>query len=92
MRRGVLALGAALAVALVPLAAEAADYYRVNVRRVGQDLYRETGSRYLIKTRYCYEYVYGEDAILIWEGSGAWSGSRLVFESGSECDVEGVYR
>ena len=64
MRRGIFALVAALILSVVPMTALAADYYRVNVRRIDQNLYRETTSRMLIKTRYCYEYVYGEDAVM----------------------------
>lgn len=91
MRRSMIALGAALAIVATPLSAAAADYYRVNVRRVEQNLYRDTTSRMYIKTRYCYEYVYGEDAILVWDGPRSWS-NKLIFDSGSECDVEGVFR
>jgi hypothetical protein len=92
MRRGILALGAAFLVASAATpSAEAADYYRVNIRRLDKDLYRDTMSRVLIKTKYCYEYAYGEDAVLVWDGPYSWD-NKLIFSSGSTCDVDGVYR
>jgi hypothetical protein len=42
-------------------------------------------------TRYCYEYTYGDGAILISEGNlGV---NTLIFSSsGNECDVDGAYQ
>ena len=94
MRRSMAALGTALIVALVMTATPtvfAADYYRVTVRRIDKDLYREENSRALIKTRYCYEYVYGEDAVLVWDGPYSWD-NKLIFSSGSTCEVAAVFR
>lgn len=62
-----------------------AEFYEVNVTRVEQNLYRDTTSRAFIVTRYCYEYAYNQDAVLIYE---AYSYSnKLVFDSGTSCDV-----
>ena len=92
MRRALVALGAALFVASATTpSAEAVDYYRVNVRRLDIDLYRDMTSRALIKTTYCHEYVYGEDVVLVWDGPYSWD-NKLIFSSGSTCDVEGAYR
>ena len=90
MRRLLLA-GLLLLAAAVPAAAS--EYYKVTVRRVAQDLYKTDEGVY-IKTRWCYEYAYGEEAILKYEGPGAWSGSQLIFpqSGGSTCDVEKVLR
>lgn len=56
--------------------------YRVNLTRKDKDLYKEAGG-VLFVTRYCYEYVYGEDAI--------YDADRYVirFENNS-CDVARV--
>ena len=70
----------------------ATEYYRVSVTRVSQDLYKTTENVY-IKTRYCYEYAYGVDAILKWDGPG-YMGSELIFvgSGGTKCDVDRVLR
>ena len=70
---------------LLVAAAAYAEFYEVNVTRVEQNLYRDTLSRSLIVTKYCYEYAYHQDAVLIYE---AYSYSnKLVFDSGTSCDV-----
>ena len=64
--------------------------YRVALTRLTRNIYRDTGSRLVFVTRYCYEYVYGDTAVLL---SGGNSGvSTLIFSNGNECDVEGAYR
>jgi hypothetical protein len=90
MRWSILALAAALILGQ-PGVARAASSYRVSVTRVDQDLYRDSGSGLYLRTRYCYEYAYGADAILVWDGPGSWS-NRLLFESGGDCDVVGLFR
>ena len=65
----------------------AAEMYRLrNVRRVDSNLYKAEGEL-IIKTRYCYHYAYGEDAVyddddnkIIWKGGD------------SPCDVVGIYK
>lgn len=62
--------------------------YEVNVTRQDANLYEATGSKVLITTRYCYEYVYYEDAILRTSGRGG----QLIFLSTREsCDVAGLF-
>lgn len=66
-----------------------AEYYKVNVKRVEQNLYR-TDSGLYIQTKYCYEYAYGEDAVLKYEDYSY--DNKLVFDSGTTCDVEKVFK
>jgi len=63
-----------------------AERYSINVRRIEQNLYRDTLSKTIIETRYCYQYAYGEDAILQWEGK--YGNNWLLFvNSATKCDV-----
>ena len=62
------------------------EQYKVNVTRVESNLYKDTNSGIYIKTRYCYEYAYSQDATLKWEG--AYGNNWLIFDSGTKCDVE----
>lgn len=76
-----------LSLSAVPVLAE---WYSVNVRRVEQDLYQDTNTRIYIQTRYCYEYVYYEDAVLKYEPYSY--DNKLVFDGGSSCDVVKVFK
>lgn len=67
-----------------------AEYYKVNVKRVDQDLYKTTTGGLYIKTRYCYEYTYGDDAVLKYEDYSY--DNKLIFDSGTSCDVEKVFK
>lgn len=66
-----------------------ADVYEVQVTRIDQDLYKTPEGIY-IETRYCYEYAYGEDAILKYEQYGY--DNKLIFDSGTSCEVKGLFR
>lgn len=78
-------------VATVALPASAADYYVLkNVKRLDQDLYRDTVSGLIIKTRWCYHYTYGEEAVLKWEGDYSYS-NEIIFEDDDRCDVKSVH-
>ncbi len=66
-----------------------AEYYKVNVKRVDQDLYR-TSTGLFIQTKYCYEYAYGEDAILKYEQYSY--DNKLIFDSGTSCEVARVFK
>lgn len=57
-----------------------AEAYRVRVKRIGNDLYQDLNSGVMIQTQYCYEYCYGDDAILIWEGEYSFN-NKLIFQS-----------
>lgn len=62
-----------------------AEMYKVNVKRIDQDLYKTQEGVY-IQTRYCYEYTYGDDAIY------NTSTQKLIFNSGTTCDVAKVFK
>ena len=63
-----------------------AERYSVNVRRIESNLYRDTSSKAIIETRYCYEYTYGDDAILQWQGK--YGDNWILFiDSKTKCDV-----
>ena len=72
----------------------AADRYKLNVTRKDSNVYKVDGTSYWIKSRYCYEYSYGQEAILVWEAKGSYS-NKLVFveidgSKNTECDVESL--
>lgn len=67
----------------------ASDYYKLpGTKRIDQDLYRS--GKLLIETRYCYHYTYGEDAVLRYEGSGEFSGSKIIWHDDTTCEVKKV--
>lgn len=66
-----------------------AEYYKVYVSRVDQNLYK-TDSGVYISTKYCYEYSYSEEAILKYEDYSY--DNKLIFDSGTTCDVDKVFR
>lgn len=67
-----------------PLAGE----YRVSVTREDRNLYRVDGEGLIIRTRYCYEYVYSEAAFL---RTSYGTGKLTFLDAEATCDVEGVY-
>ena len=67
-----------------------ADLYKVKVTRVQQDVYQDELSRGLIETRGCSEHVFKSDAVLSYEAYS--HGNKLLFESGTVCDVVRVHR
>ena len=70
-----------------------ADLYKVSVTPKAQDIYQIDGSSIYIKTRYCYEYAYSEDAILQIDSPSGYNVGELTFVGGgSKCDVEKVLR
>ncbi len=73
--------------ALAAATASASDY-DVYVTRKGQNVYKVDGKEVYIHTRYCYEYVYGEESLLRMNGS---SGKIVFLDEGASCDVQGVY-
>ncbi|ROL58686.1 hypothetical protein D9V86_11675 [Bacteroidetes/Chlorobi group bacterium ChocPot_Mid] len=69
---------------------EATDY-SVRVKRIAQDLYQINNSSIYVKTRYCHEYSYGDEAILSYTGHGYIKG-KLYFGKNKQCyDIEEVY-
>lgn len=73
---------------LVPCLANA-EYYKVHVKRIDSNLYK-TSNGYFIQTKYCYEYTYGEDAVLKYENYGY--DNKIIFDSGTSCNVEKVFK
>lgn len=60
-----------------------AGTYKVTVRREEDDFYEINFSGLYAKTDYCFQYVYGSDAVLSWNGYGG----KLTFEDGQTCRV-----
>ena len=87
MKNTFVSLGICSALALTCTAANA-EMYKVYVKRTDSNLYIDRTNKILIKTKYCYEYTYGDDAILIYEKYSY--DNKLVFENGTSCDVESV--
>ena len=92
LSRRVMATFALAGIGLVQVAA--ADYYKVQVTRKSQDFYEVVGSNIYIKTRYCYEYVYYEDAILKIDSPYGYNVGEIIFvgSNGAKCDVERVLK
>ena len=64
-----------------------AEYYKVYVKRVENNLYKDMNSGIYIVTKWCYEYTYGEDAILKYDGVYSYD-NKLIFDGGRSCDVD----
>jgi hypothetical protein len=88
--RNVKKLVTALAIACATVASGSDGYYRVSPKRIDANLYRDVNTGLIIETRYCYEYAYGEDAILKYDRYSY--DNKLIFDSGNVCDVVRVAR
>jgi len=75
-------------VSTLALAAPTEGRYLVTVKRKSQDVYLDKKSSTVILTRYCYEYAFSDEAVLIWNGK--YGDSKIVFEGGEVCDVKEV--
>lgn len=64
------------------------EYYTVTLQRIDQDLYKDINSGRYIQTRYCYEYVYVEEAFLKDDGPFQ---KKLIFRNDQTCDVLKVF-
>lgn len=65
-----------------------AGTYEISVTRKDSNLYKVDGKSIIIKTKYCYEYVYSSEAILRTSGR---SGKLIFLEEDATCDVEAVF-
>ena len=70
-----------------------ANDYLVDVKRSEQNLYKIIGKNIFIKTNHCYEYTYGEKAIL---RSNGYNGELIFIDNiynheKTRCNVQGVY-
>lgn len=62
-----------------------ADFYKIEIRREQSNLYKARDGFY-IKTKYCYEYAYGEEAILSYDKYSY--DNKLIFQNGKSCEIE----
>ncbi|MFC0323347.1 hypothetical protein ACFFHT_07225 [Gallibacterium melopsittaci] len=62
-----------------------ADFYKIEIRREQSNLYK-TREGFYIKTKYCYEYAYGEEAILSYDRYSY--DNKLIFQNGNSCEIE----
>lgn len=53
--------------------------YTVNITRIESNVYRIDGTDLYIVTKYCYEYCYSEEVLLIIENFGGRSRGEVVF-------------
>lgn len=85
-----IAFRAGLVAALLAVAGAAcAEMYKLTVTRIDKDLYKTSEGVY-IQTKYCYEYAYGDDAVLIYEKYSY--DNKLVFGNGTVCEVVKVLK
>ena len=61
-----------------------ADFYKVNVKREATNVYKDYNSGILIFTKYCYEYTYGENALLKYSQNAF--DNELIFSNGQKCN------
>lgn len=80
-------LVAGLLLALSLAAAAHAEYYKLNLTRVGDNLYRESSTNLVIVTRNCHAYLYREDVILNYEPY-AIDNMIVLNEHGDYCEVK----
>lgn len=66
------------------------ETYVVNVKREDKNLYKDLSSGVYIETKYCYEYTYGDEAILKYEQYSY--SNELIFSSGTKCQVKSVFK
>ncbi|MCG5031551.1 hypothetical protein MAF45_08860 [Mesosutterella sp. OilRF-GAM-744-9] len=64
-----------------------ADSYTATLTRRSSNLYEEESSRFLVKTKYCFEYAYSEDSLIDTNRQ-----SVYFKDSRETCDLEGIYR
>lgn len=53
--------------------------YSVNITRKDADLYKIDGTDLYIKTKYCYEYCYSEEVILVVYTTSRYSYGKVIF-------------
>lgn len=63
---------------LVPAEVEDGSY-SVNLTRIGNNLYQIDGTNLLIETQFCYEYCFGEEAVLIVRNYNGITIGKIVF-------------
>ncbi len=69
-----------------------AEAYKITIqKRIESNLYLVSsgGSKFLLKTKYCYEYTTYEDAVLFYDEYSY--DNKVIFKSGNSCEVEKIY-
>ncbi len=67
-----------------------AKFYIVTIKRIDDDLYKDTENDLFIETKYCHERVSGEEAVLKYSDYSY--DNKLIFENGTTCDVKRVFK
>lgn len=67
-----------------------AGVYKMTIKRVGTNVY-ESDAGVIVKTKYCYEYAYSEEAVLKYE-KYSYDNKLIFLDSGESCDVEEVFQ
>lgn len=65
-----------------------ADFYKVNVKREAANIYKDYNLGVFIFTKYCYEYTYGDNALLKYSQNAF--DNELIFSNGQKCQVSDV--
>jgi len=67
--------------------------YKVYVKRLESNLYKDMNSGATIKTSLCLELAIGEEAVLMWDGINHYACGKLIFSNThAVCQVDGVYK
>ena len=53
--------------------------YKVNITRKDANLYKVDGTNFYIRTKYCYEYCYSEEVILVVYTGSRYSYGKVIF-------------
>jgi hypothetical protein len=68
-----------------------AEYYKINVKKVDNNLYKDTNSGTIIETQFCFEFAsFGEEAILRYDSYSY--DNKIIFKNGNTCDVKRVLK
>lgn len=66
-----------------------AEMYKVYVKRLDNNIYITTDKKVIIETKYCYEYAYGDEAILVYEPY-SYDNKIIFVNSENSCEVKSV--
>jgi hypothetical protein len=66
------------------------EYYKVVLKRIDKDLYKDINSGVYIQTKYCYEYCYSDNAILSYDKYAFYN--FIMFENGYKYEVVKIFK
>ena len=66
-----------------------AEYYKLNLTRIGDNLYKESSTDIVIVTRHCYAHLYREDVLLRYEPY-AIDNVIVLNDVGEYCEVKEI--